>query len=104
MNMNRASISVTGEGHYVVEGELDMNSVPQLWRSANGFFNTPATSSLVFDLQAVTRSDSSGLALLIEWMALARQNNQTIHFRNLPVQMWEIAKVSDLVDVIPLEK
>jgi len=101
--MNRAVISASGAGCYAVGGELDMHSVPQLWRDASKFFNATDTS-LVFDLQAVTRSDSAGLALLIEWMALAGKRNIAIRFRNLPAQMWEIARVSDLTEVIPLEK
>ena len=44
----------------------------------------------------------AGLALLLEWMTLARQKELQIHFRNLPTQLWEIAKVSDLEAIIPL--
>ena len=101
--MSRAKIIASAAGCYAVGGELDMSSVPQLWRDSGKFFNTNETS-LVFDLKAVTRSDSAGLALLIEWVAMAKNKNIAICFRNLPEQMWEIAKVSDLTEVIPLEK
>ena len=100
--MSRAKIIASGAGCYAVGGELDMASVPQLWRDSSKFFNT-TESALVFDLKAVTRSDSAGLALLIEWVSMASKKNITIRFRNLPAQMWEIAKVSDLTEVIPLE-
>lgn len=82
-------------------GELSKLTVPSVWRDANALIQG-ATQNLVIDLQEVTRTDSAGLALLLEWMTLAHKKELQIHFRNLPSQLWEIAKVSDLEDVIPL--
>ncbi|MBF6309145.1 STAS domain-containing protein, partial [Nocardia farcinica] len=55
-----------------------------------------------FDLQAVTRSDSAGLALLVEWMQFARQQDRKLSFRNLPDQLRDIARISGLEDLLPL--
>lgn len=84
-----------------MEGELSKETVPSVWRDANPLIQA-ATQDLVFDLKDVTRTDSAGLALLLEWMTLARKKALQIHFRNLPAQLWEIAKVSDLEEIIPL--
>lgn len=101
--MNKTGITLQDDGRYLVEGELNANTVPDLWRTASGLIQV-ASDSLLFDLQGVVRSDSAGLALLIEWMRQAKAKNLQILFRNLPAQMWEIAKVSDLDHVIPLAK
>jgi len=60
-------------------------------------------ASIYIDLQAVERSDSAGLALLIEWLRVARHLNKTITFRNIPPQMHAIAQVSGLEEILPLE-
>lgn len=99
--MSTTSIKETGNGQFAVEGELSKLTVPSVWRDSNSLI-LGATQNLVIDLKEVTRTDSAGLALLLEWMTLARKKGLQIHFRNLPAQLWKIAKVSDLEAIIPL--
>lgn len=99
--MSTTSITETGNGQFAVTGELSKLTVPSVWRNANKLIQS-ATQNLVIDLQDVTRTDSAGLALLLEWMSLARKKDLQIHFRNLPAQLWDIAKLSDLEGIIPL--
>ena len=99
--MSTTKIKETANGQFSVEGELSKLTVPSIWRDANALIQS-ATQNLVFDLGEVTRTDSAGLALLLEWMTLARKKELQIHFRNLPTQLWKIAKVSDLDGILPL--
>lgn len=46
----------------------------------------------VIDLCDITRTDSAGLALLIEW--LKQTKDALITFRNIPAQMLSIAAIS----------
>jgi phospholipid transport system transporter-binding protein len=50
------------------------------------------------DLQEVTRTDSAGLALLIEIRRLTKTH--TLVFRNLPEQMLRIAAVSGVEELL----
>lgn len=50
----------------------------------------------VIDLSAVTSSDSSGLALLIEWLSVARGSGRTLHYENIPAQLHHLARLSDV--------
>jgi len=52
----------------------------------------------VIDLKAITRTDSAGLALLIELMRQVPDN--TLEFRNIPVQMLSIAKISGVEELL----
>ncbi len=99
--MSETVIKETGDGRFEVHGELNKATVPLVWRNANSLIQG-ARQNLVFDLKAVTRTDSAGLALLLEWMTLAQSRQLQIHFCNLPAQLWDIAKVSDLEELIPL--
>lgn len=99
--MNEVNIRQTGDGHFAVEGELSKFTVPSIVRHADRIVKS-ATQNIMIDLQAVTRTDSAGLALLLEWMSLAHQKQLQIHFRNLPAQLLKIAEVSDLDEILPL--
>ena len=91
-----------GEGRFTMRGELSFNTVPrisvsvgdQLWK----------TDSVVLDLDGITRTDSAGLALLIEWIRSARQKNRKIVFHNMPEQMMVMARVVGLDRILPTDE
>ncbi len=58
------------------------------------------TPPQVVDLGAVTRTDSAGLALLIEWVKQTR--NTPITFQNIPTQMLGLATVSGVEEMLSL--
>lgn len=91
------------EGMLRVSGELDAKTVPQLLSDSVGLFKQ-AGEQVNIDLADVSRADSSGLALLIDWMRTARQNQQQLTFRRLPTQLLEMARVSGIEDLLPLSK
>lgn len=83
-----------------VDGELDMDNVPaRLRQSENWFENGRAT---VIDLGGVSRADSAGVALLLEWIRDADKAGATLHFTNAPAQMRAIIDFCALNDVIPM--
>jgi phospholipid transport system transporter-binding protein len=50
----------------------------------------------VIDLAGVTGSDSSGLALLIEWLSVAKAAERPLHYANVPRQIEQLAGLSDV--------
>lgn len=88
-------------GHYLVSGELGFSTVPALLERGRSMFAAGA-SALRLDLGGVSRADSAGLALLIEWFRAARAAGQDIVFINVPPQMFAMARVSGLDGVLPL--
>jgi phospholipid transport system transporter-binding protein len=54
----------------------------------------------VMDLVGVKDSDSSGLALLIEWLSVARAAQKTLHYENIPVQLHQLARLSDVEELL----
>lgn len=77
-----------------------MHTVPDLFASSQALF-AGAQGKVNIDLAAVSRSDSAGLALLIAWLRLAQAQKFEIHFDNLPEQMRQIARVSELEPLLP---
>lgn len=81
-----------------VTGVLHFTTVTALLRSgseaiANG-------RAAVIDLSGVNDSDSSGLALLVEWLSVARAERKTLRYENIPTQLQQLARLSDLEELL----
>lgn len=85
-----------------VSGALTFATVNQIWEQSQSIFNR-AQKQLNFDLQAVTQSDSAGVALLLAWARTARTYKKEIIFLSLPDQMRAIAKVGGLENILPIK-
>ena len=83
-----------------VEGDLDVDNVPARLRNSAGWFDRDRET--VIDLSGVTRADSAGVALLLEWIRDASRAGATLHFANAPSQMRAIIDFCALNDVIPM--
>ena len=93
-----AYLEPRAEGEYTVCGDLNWQSVTELWhRSQTLFRNRPPGC---IDFSGVTRSDSTGVALLIEWLQLARRHDTSLRFVNIPSQMQAIIEVTDLEELL----
>ena len=54
----------------------------------------------VIDLAGVNDSDSSGLALLIEWLSVARAAKRNLRYENIPAQLLQLARLSDVEELL----
>ncbi len=91
--MSAADLIQVGEGHLALQGPLDQASVPQLWRTHSERFKH---GRINLDLAQVSRCDSAGLALLVEWLALANRSGGSVHFLAAPEQMLALSRVADV--------
>lgn len=89
------------DGSVQLEGELNYANVSNVYRETADLFRQPR-NSLEIDLGGVTRTDSAGVALLVEWLSEARSRNLPIHFVNVPQQMLDMVKISSLDRVLPI--
>lgn len=94
-------LETAGEGRYSVAGELSFATVSELWRRS-GPLLTGGEGPLVLDLAQISRADSAGVALLVEWTRQAREAGREIRFEHIPDQLLAIARVSALEEVLPL--
>ncbi len=89
-----------GDGRFRVSGVLDASTVRQVLEESHTLFR--GTPQVVVDLANVAESDSSGLALLLEWLRLGKKENQQIRFEHVPQQIVALARISE-VDELLLE-
>jgi len=100
MNSNESfSLAVDVEKQVIqVGGELSFATVNGVLSQSGDVFKS--AEMLTIDLSAVTRSDSAGVALLIDWMRTAKKSNKEIAFQNIPAQMLAIASASGLDELL----
>ena len=75
-----------------LQGELTFDTVAQLWEERDALL--AKGPHLIIDLQAVSRADSAGLALLIGLLRKAQQDGKSLTFSNIPAKLMAIAGVS----------
>jgi phospholipid transport system transporter-binding protein len=94
----RASFEVLGDERARVVGSLDFATVSDLLPAGSDAINRGQAS--VIDLNGVTSSDSSGLALLIEWLSVAKYARRTLRFENVPSQLYQLARLSEVEELL----
>jgi phospholipid transport system transporter-binding protein len=79
-------------------GVLHFTTVTALLRSGSEAIANDRAA--VIDLSGVNDSDSSGLALLIEWLSIARAERKGLRYENIPVQLHQLARLSEVEELL----
>jgi phospholipid transport system transporter-binding protein len=77
-----------------VLGSLEFATVSKLLPLGTAAIESGHAS--VIDLAGVTDSDSSGLALLIEWLSVAKESQRSLRYENMPAQLHQLAGLSEV--------
>lgn len=94
--------SQTGDGQFQLSGELSFATVNGVLEESRTVLFGKPSPRIDIDLGTVTRADSAGLALLIEWLRMAQQKQCDICYYHLPEQMIAIAEAGDLISLLPV--
>ncbi len=81
-----------------VAGDLTFASIDK--KTVRALPLTKADKQIIIDLDQVTNTDSAGLALLIEWLKLARKKHTRLLFENIPAQLLELARANGFADLL----
>ena len=98
--MAEATLVDDGAGSWLLQGELGFESVSGVLQRAGTMMQ--GEGRLQLDLKGVTRADSAGLALLVEWLREAEYAGNEIVFINVPDQLLSIARVCGLDEILSL--
>jgi len=98
--MSNATLNCSSEGIITISGEFGFATASELLKQGQKLMD--AQQELTIDLGSVTGSDSAGLAIMLEWMDNYRAAGQQLYFLNVPESLLEIARVSNLIDLLPL--
>ena len=82
----------------MVSGVLDFTSANDALESVSSYIR--ANNALDIDLAGVVESNSAGLALLIEWLAVARREGHSVTFHHIPDSLRQLAGVCQVDGLI----
>ncbi|HPF26698.1 MAG TPA: STAS domain-containing protein [Steroidobacteraceae bacterium] len=85
------------DGGLAVVGELTFKTARVACAVGEQALRTLSPSKRVrIDCAGVERADSAGVAVLIEWLRLARRSGRDIQYVTLPASVLAIARISEL--------
>ncbi len=85
-------ISQSKPGVFKVTGEFTFSNISQ--DTVKSLPLGASIKHLVIDLSDITKADSAGLALMIEWIKHSKKSRIKICFQNIPDQLLALAKLS----------
>ncbi len=91
---------VSSPGRQALHGELSVESARELWERGRTLL---LQGELTLDLEGLSRVDSAGLAALVALTREARTRGTPLGFVNIPAQLRNLAAVSGVEALLPLE-
>jgi phospholipid transport system transporter-binding protein len=91
-----------GDGVFEISGSLTFQTVPRFQDQAESLLQREE-QPVTIDMLGVTQADSAGLALMIEWLQMARVAKRELVFANIPEQMRDLIRVNGLQQLFSLE-
>jgi len=95
---NSAILSLHDAERASIAGVLDFGTVGDLLGS--GSEAILAGHAAFIDLGGVTATDSAGLALLLEWLSVARAAKRSLRYENVPMQLQQLARLSEVEELL----
>jgi phospholipid transport system transporter-binding protein len=97
---DKVEIVNVSPGRYAIRGALTFLTAKRASESAERTLEDPAATSIEVDCAAVSESDSAGLAVLVNWLALAQRLGRGLRFLNLPAEIHALARISDIDEIV----
>jgi phospholipid transport system transporter-binding protein len=92
----RVGISEAASGRITVTGELTFASAREARQLGLLVLEGSRAERIAIDCSGVTRADSAGLAVLLDWLAWGRRKSRVLSLENLPASLVAIAKISEV--------
>jgi phospholipid transport system transporter-binding protein len=91
-------LGAAGNGRFTAEGPLTFASA----RAARqlGLEALAGADSLEIDCQGITNCDSAGLAVMLDWLALAKSRGRSLAFRHLPPGVAALGRISEVIELL----
>ena len=92
--MSKFELNDLGEGHFALNGEMTFETAERILVVSEEPFEQH--TRIEVDLGGITRADSAGLALLLEWITWANHTVREIRYKEMPERVLAIAKTTEV--------
>ena len=87
-----------GGGRFAIRGVFGFKTVTAILERSRQLFDDVAVIKV--DFSGVSDADSSGLALLLEWVSWARSARRELRFFEIPSQIRAVAEISEVDEIL----
>jgi phospholipid transport system transporter-binding protein len=81
-----------------LKGELCLEAVSSVLINPQAFLQNPNINTI--DLHEVTKCDTAGLALLLEWLSQAKKSGKQIRYINMSQPILDFAAIHKLTNLL----
>jgi phospholipid transport system transporter-binding protein len=92
--MSQFTLEDKGEGRFLLSGDMTFRTAGKILRTSEAMFEQH--TRIEVDLSGVSKTDSAGLALLLEWITWANHTVREIRFVGMPERIDAIAKTTEV--------
>jgi phospholipid transport system transporter-binding protein len=96
--MSKFELKDLGEGHFALNGEMTFETAERILVASEEPFEQH--TRIEVDLAGVTKADSAGLALLLEWITWANHTVREIRFLSMPERILAIARTTEVEQLL----
>lgn len=90
----RFELEDLADGRFVLRGDMTFDTAERILRASEEPFSEH--TRIEVDLSGVEKSDSAGLALLLEWITWANHSVREIRFLEIPERVRAIAQTTEV--------
>jgi phospholipid transport system transporter-binding protein len=83
-------------GQVEVRGALTFATAKNARAAGRRVIEISGDGALQMDFSGVSESDSAGLAVLLDWLALAKRHGRSLTFKALPAPIEAVARLSNV--------
>jgi phospholipid transport system transporter-binding protein len=87
-------------GKFAAHGPLTFATARGARESGLAAFGAANSRELEVDCSGITSSDSAGMTVLLDWLAMAKHAGRSMHFASLPEQVQALARISDVLELL----
>lgn len=80
---------------FKIKGLINFETVTKLYKQGTELLD--GQENVIIDFSDVTHADSTGIALLLYWLRIAKSEGKSFKFANLPGQLLEMANVCEVM-------
>ena len=93
-------IVVTSPGRFAARGALTFANARRARSEGLHALRTSSARDLEVDCGGIAHSDSAGLAVLLDWMAIMKREGRPLCFANLPAGLLAVARISGVEEML----
>jgi len=97
------SVERVAADQFAVRGELSFATAALAHAAGCALLQGSTVAQVRIDCAAITDADSAGLAVLLDWVAMASRRGLTLSFLGLPLPLQQLARIGGVSELLGLE-